>query len=219
MKTRQLILLLGLFLLNSCIVKSLFPFYTKDSISFEQKFIGKWHDEKNNYCEVFSFKVEYLKDKQVSSPEDLSSEDLEEYNKYKDGYYVELSDEDRKASFIAIPFKVRDQLFLDFSLFDVDMKTINPVASGHLVGMHTLAKIDFSEDNNSLELIWFTEEKLVQLLKEDRIKIKHERTGVNHTGYLLTASSDELERFLSKYIDSDIQDKWEGETIQYYFKR
>ncbi len=219
MKNRRFIFVMGVFLLNSCIVKSLFPFYTKDSISFEQKFIGKWHDEKNNYCEVFSFKEMYLKDKKVSSPEDLSEEDLEEYKMYKDGYYVELSDEERNASFVAMPFKIRDQLFLDFSLFDVDMNTINPVATGHLVGMHTLAKLEFSNDDNSVELLWFSEKKLVQLLEEDRIKIKHERTGVNQTGYLLTASSEELERFITKYIDSDIQDKWKGETIQYYFKR
>lgn len=219
MKARRLILVLGVFLLNSCIVKSLFPFYTKDSISYEEKFVGKWHDEKNNSCIVISFRDEYLKNNKVSSPEKLSPEKLEEFNRYKDGYYVELSDSGRMATFVAMPFKVRDELFLDFSLFDVDMKTINPVATGHFVGMHTLAKLEFSKDFNSVNLLWFSEEKLVQLLDEDRIKIKHERTGVDDTGYLLTASSDELERFISKYMDSDIQDKWEGETIQYYFKR
>ncbi|GGD45966.1 hypothetical protein [Muriicola marianensis] len=219
MKTRRLIFVLGVFLLNSCIVKSLFPFYTKDSISFESKFLGSWHDDRDNSCLVISFGDRYLIDKNVSSPENLSPENLEEYNKYKDGYYVELNDEGRIATFVAMPFKVREQLFLDFSLLDVEMKTINPVATGHFVGMHTLAKLEFSNDYNSANLLWFSEEKLVQLLEEDRIKIKHERTGVDNTGYLLTASSDELERFISKYMDSDVEDKWEGESIQYYFKR
>ena len=32
-------------MLSSCIVKSLYPFYTKDTISFEKKFLGIWKDK------------------------------------------------------------------------------------------------------------------------------------------------------------------------------
>jgi hypothetical protein len=218
MKNRPFILLLGLLLLNSCIVKSLFPFYTDNSISFEQRFIGIWYDDKDNKCEVFSFRDLYLKDRKKTSPDQLTAEDLKEFNKYKNGYYVELSEGDKMATFVAIPFKVQDQIFLDFSLFDVDMASINTLASSHLVGMHTLVKMEFNKDFSAVNLKWFGEKKLNQLLEEDRIKIKHEKVGVNDSDYILTATSEELQKFISKYMDSDEVDKWATE-IEYNFKQ
>ena len=217
MKTRQIILLAGLFFLNSCIVKSLFPFYTQDSISFEQRFIGTWQDDKNNRCVVFSFKDKYLEDRMVQLPSELSEEDLKEYDRYKDGYFVELSEDHKNATFVAIPFRIKGQIFLDFTLFDVDMSNLNSLASSHLVGMHTLVKMEFSEDFGMVNLKWFGEKKLTELLEEDRIRIKYERTGVNDSGYILTASTEELQKFITKYMDSNEKDKWATE-IEYNFK-
>ena len=51
-KPKLVFLLLALLLFNSCIVKSLFPFYTQDTIYFEKKFIGNWEEiEKGQFRE------------------------------------------------------------------------------------------------------------------------------------------------------------------------
>ncbi len=217
MKTKRIILILGLFLLNSCIVKSLFPFYTKSSISFEQRFIGIWNDDKLNRCEVFSFGEKYLEGLKVNSASELSKQEYDEYIKYKEGYFVEISEAEKKATFVAIPFKIKNEIFLDFQLFDIDLSAINSLGATHLVGMHSLVKMEFSEDFGMVNLKWFGEKKLKQLLDQDKIKIKHEKTGVNDSGFILTASSEELQKFIKKYMDSNDKDKWATEIEYNYY--
>lgn len=54
MKLRHLIFIVGVFLLNSCIVKSLNPFYTEDKIISDLRLEGKWQS-KGGFWEITSF--------------------------------------------------------------------------------------------------------------------------------------------------------------------
>ena len=97
MKTKSVILVsavlaLTLLLLNSCIVKSLHPFYTKDTTFFEKRFIGNWKDNKKNNWKIISLKEETLKDNAKDSSE-FSLEEGEEFEKYKDAYIFEYDKE------------------------------------------------------------------------------------------------------------------------------
>jgi len=208
MKARIIILSIALLLLNSCIVKSLFPFYTKNSISFEEKIIGIWNDGEKQQWEIVSFGAEYLKDKGVQNESELTKNDLEEYKRFKDGYVVLVTQDNKEATFFAMPFKINNQLFLDFSIFDVDIPILD-LAEYHLVGMHSLAKIYILPDN-SIRLKWLGEELFGELLELDKVKIKYEKTGVGDSGFLLTASSEELQKFIKKYMGSLDDTKWEG---------
>jgi hypothetical protein len=80
----------------------------------------------------------------------------------------------------------------------------------HLIGTHTLAKFDFLNENE-VAISWFSSKKLEQLLDEDKIKIKHEQVGFAETT-LLTASSEELRKFLKRYMDSKDNDKWKTDV-------
>ena len=73
-----------------------------------------------------------------------------------------------------------------------------------------MAKFDILNDNQ-IDINWFSSEKLEKLLKENRIKIKHEKVGFWDT-IVLTASSDELEKFIKKYMDSKDEDKWKTDV-------
>ncbi len=66
--------------------------------------------------------------------------------------------------------------------------------------------VDFLNDNK-VDINWFSSEKLMELLEQDKIKIKHERVGFGET-ILLTASSEELQEFIKKYLNSNDADKW-----------
>jgi len=216
MKTRFIFISLILILLNSCIVKSLHPFYTRNSIHFEKRFIGIWDDGQNNICEVFSFKEKFLEDRKIQLASELSEEDFIEYTRYENGYYVRLTEGDKEAIFSVIPFKIKDQLFLDFTPYEIDMDEINNLAQNHLMGMHTLVKMEFSDDHAMVNLKWFGEEKLIELINDDKIRIRYEKIGHNYNGYLLTASSEELQTFIKKYMNSNDENKWATE-IEYNF--
>lgn len=206
MKTKIITLLALVLLLNSCIVKSLHPFYTKNTISFEQRFIGNWEDNKKGKWEILSFKDELLKDSKVTKASELSKEDLAAYNQYKDGYIVNYTEKDKKSIFLAIPFIINNQLFIDFTPLDFDIEQLNDLASLHLLPTHSLVKFDIINDD-MISIKWFDQSKISELLESNKIKIKYEKVGIDDT-YLLTASSEELEKFIAKYMSSKDENKW-----------
>lgn len=218
MNNRIFYILLIMFLLTGCIVKSLHPFYTEDAVYFDDRFLGSWQDNKNTKCEVYSFANMFLKINHKGSINDLSVEQKEEYEKYQNAYYVIIRDGSKEATFSAVAFKIEEQIFLDLTPINIDLDNINELASNHLMGMHTLVKLDFSEDGKSVLLKYFSENKLIDLLNENRVKLRYEKIGHNEANYVLTASSKELQRFLKKYLASDEIDKWETQ-LQYNFKK
>ena len=211
-KPRLLILTLGFLVFNSCVVKSLFPFYTDSSIYFEKRFIGTWVDSENAKWEVLLFQNVILKENNKNKASELDEDQFRIYNKYKNSYVVYFEKDNTKSSFLAMPFKINDQLFLDFTpIEDKEIEeTKNDLYKIHLIGTHTLAKVDVI-NNNKVDINWFSSEKLEELFEQDKIKIKHEKVGFSET-ILLTASSEELEKFIKKYMDSKDEGKWKTDV-------
>ncbi len=230
MKPKIIILFFILLFFNSCIVKSLHPFYTQNNIYFEKRFLGVWEDEHHNKCEVISFEKAFFDDKMkeakklgsvfsiVDIKNNMNKSDTDILNKYKDAYYVKMTDNNKEATFIAMPFRLNDQIFLDFSLLEVNMDPINSLANYHLIGTHSLIKLEFAKDYSMINLKFFDEEKLNELIDQHKIHIKYEKFGFDESQYLLTASSEELQKFIKKYMNSNDEKKWSSE-IQYNFKK
>ena len=84
MKSR-IVVLLGLILFSSCIVKSIQPFYIKNSESFNEKLIGSWSDNKKGSWEVLSFEEEFKKEdsKEGNAKFKLTKEDIKLLNKMR----------------------------------------------------------------------------------------------------------------------------------------
>lgn len=133
MKTKNLLFALSLLIFSSCIVKSLHPFYTNKSIFFEKRLIGNWQDEKKGTWKVVSFKEEVIKDKKEKDTTKLSIKDLEEYEKYKDAFLFEYIKDSSEVQFFAMPFKIKEQLFLDFYPIDYEEGNLNKLVSYHLL--------------------------------------------------------------------------------------
>ena len=76
-----------------------------------------------------------------------------------------------KSSFLAMSFKINNQLFLDVTpIEDSEFDGLkNDLYKLHLIGTHTLAKFDLLNDNE-IDIKWFSSDKLEELLKENRIK-------------------------------------------------
>jgi hypothetical protein len=195
-------------LLSSCVVKSLHAFYTQNLLFFEQKFIGNWLDKDNGNWSVLPFQ-EVFKDVEG----DLDKDELKMYSKYNNiAYYINYEKDSTKSAFLAVPFKINNQLFLDFTTVDdgESLKGIHSLYKMHLIETHSLAKLDIDSKEN-VSIKWLDSEKLAALLKANKIKIKYEKVGLDED-IVLTASSEELVKFIEKYMASNDGDKWKTRT-------
>ena len=205
MKTRSLILLCLLAFFSSCIVKSIQPFYIAEATEYQKHLIGEWTDDKKATWTVVSFKDTFLEDNKDWTK--VSDEDKVAYQKYKDGYFIIRTKNDNESVFMAMPFKIDEQLFMDFIPFDYE-DISNDLVSQHLLRTHSVAKIDTLE-SNTLNITWLDESRLSDLFKKDKLKLKHEKVGIDES-FILTATSKELYAFLKKYMKADIENKWES---------
>lgn len=201
MQSKKILIILLLVLFNSCIIKSIHPFYISEAITFEKSFIGVWSDTKNGKWEIISLKSEFEKDKEPKSQEDLKI-----YNQYKNGYFIKYTENNKEASFIGITFKINKELFIDFNLFDYNSEKLNSLAKLSVIETHTVAKVDIQKNGN-VNLKWLDEDVITDLLEKEQLHLKHEKIGIQEN-LILTGSSDQLFKFLKKYSESDIKDKW-----------
>ncbi len=103
----------------------------------------------------------------------------------KEDAFFSNKKEEEKGAYIVIPFKIKGQIFLDFTPFEV--KFGSDFAKMHTVGVHTFAKLDKKGD--TVELRWLSELVLEELFEQKKIRISHEKIGLDKDEILLTASS------------------------------
>ncbi len=210
MKIRNVILIVSCLFLSSCLVKSLHPFYTQDSVQYTNDFIGNWKDDNKGTWSVISLKDKIIEE-EGKTLEEMPKSDQWFYMKHKSSYYVEYTKKGQQAFFLVVPFKINNQFFLDFTPLVMDSDSFYSLERNHLVATHSLVKFDVLEDK-SISMKWLDEEKLSKLFKENKIKIKYEKVGVEEDGILLTATSEELQKFIKKYMASNDGKKWETNT-------
>ena len=208
MKTRGTLLMLAVLIFSSCIVKSLQPFYTKDSLSFNEKLLGNWIDNKNGEWTIESIRDKFEEDRDKT--EIRSKEDLIAFENYKEGYYITYIRKEKGAGFIAMPFKIKDHYFIDFIPFEIEDDEINSLAAEHLLKTHSVSKLDITSDKE-LALSWLSEKRIKRLFEEQKIRLKHEKIGIQED-LLLTATSDELYNFLTKYTEANLFNKTEDKN-------
>jgi hypothetical protein len=209
--TKHFSLVIVLLMLQSCIVKSIQPFYINEAVSFEPALLGKFNDNKNGSWEILSFKEAFEKDS--PDPKKHSQDDIDALKKYKQTYVINQTKNEKEATFLVVPFKVENHIFLDFTPIAYDDSDSNPLALQHLLKTHSVAKLNKQKDG-TLELQWLDEKPIESLLKNEQLKLKHERVGVDET-LVLTATSQELYQFLVKFVKSDLENKWnDSETYK-----
>lgn len=207
MKIRHFFLATLFLIFSSCVVKSLHPFYTKKTISFDKNLLGEWNDSKKGTWKIVSFKDEMTKENPLS---EMKNDDLKIYAEYQHSFYIQRTHENRKVLFIATPFKINNQTFLDFFPLD-HQEDVDDLLQSHSIYSHSLVKYDVQK-NGEIEIKWLDENKIEALFKEKKIKIKHETLGLLNDKYLLTAKSEELQKFIEKYMSSKDEEKWETST-------
>lgn len=174
--------------LGGCLVKSLHPFYKESDVEFRQALLGTWTDSEGNTWEFT----------QATEPTSFMGEP-----KLKDAYRVILTDSDsieQDSYFVVTLFQLKSLYFLNFE----PMREENigdSFGAMHFVPGHSVARIHFFGDRNVL-FHWYDEDWLNTLFEENRVKISHEiiqPAGYSEKSYILTASTDELQKFLIKF--------------------
>ncbi len=117
-----------------------------------------------------------------------------QFRKEWDHYYLQMNDDGKEAFFFVHLVQLGEYFYLDFFPDKVDALEINEFLLWHLLPVHLFTRVEIREDR--IELYFFDPEWLEELLDERKIRIKHEKVTGN---YLITASTEELQKFVSKY--------------------
>lgn len=180
MKTRSILLVVCLAVLTQgCLVRSLHPFFKTSDVVFREELLASWTDD-----EGASWRME----RKAGT------------NAYELHW---LNHGDRNVAFTAHLFNLDGQLYLDCFPQETDEKEPTmELFNDHLMPIHTIARVELSNNNNYLVIKWFNEEWLHKMLKENRIMISNEvvtEAGEDEGIYVLTASTSELQKFIMKY--------------------
>lgn len=116
----------------------------------------------------------------------LTYEGEEKKDTYKNTLIVNLTEIDGSTYMDFYPYGLKDQ----------DQR--NRFASNFIYG-HTFVKAKIEKDK--IALYSFNREYVTQLIKEKRIRIKHE--NINDEEIILTASTQELRAFITQFGDDD----------------
>ncbi|SRR6056297_1708283 len=185
MKTKMLLFSLIAFILlliQSCI-PSLHPLYTSDDLVFDTRLIGEWMDSDSI---VWKFEKFEPSNSIFPSKADRSRDDF---------YKLTVMDE-KPAVFHVHLLRLEQHHYLDFYIKNYEVN--NDMADLHLFPVHTFARIKI--ENNQVQMEQFNIEFIENLIKEKKVKIKHE---VSYDNLILTAGTEELQKFVTKYADHE----------------
>lgn len=171
-------------ILQGCI-PSLYPIYTADKLVEIKALTGTWA---------------------VSNDNKAAGKQTETWQFKKAGgksyHLVHRDEQGYQAAFEVHVIKLGNHFFMDF--FPMNLKEagieivdqMNSMQSYHLLPVHTFAKLEVNEGALSVKM--FDPDFLKDLLERQQIRIKHEEP---ETGYILTASPEELQKFAQKYAE------------------
>ncbi|WP_370479041.1 hypothetical protein [Tamlana flava] len=215
MKTRSILLsIIVVFTVSSCIIRSLYPFYTKDTIYFEERFLGTWEgfDGKPNKWIVVSVEDVYHVQNALDMRNCKGPLCRERITTEIEAYFLIIKVKDEIAIYLMTPFKIKNDLFLD--VFPINNYCSDGSGNGcemkedfksFNIKTHSLLKLDVL-NNDTVKMHLFDKFELRKLIENNKIKIKYHKIeqsdGTKDNLYLLTASSVELQRFIEKFIRS-----------------
>ena len=112
-------------------------------------------------------------------------------------YSIQMVEGSDTTNLIGRLGKLGNQYFLDVTI-DPDDAKVNDLLGIYIFPVHVFFKVSFENDQLNMNAFAFSSDWLEKLIKERRIRINHE---VENKEILLTASTDELQEFVLKYID------------------
>ncbi len=185
-RSKLTILILALTAMSSCLVSSLHPFYKQKDKKFDTTMVGYWMD--GDSC-IWTIQPN-MKFNGFMQPEVHDSS-------YTITYYEDVN---TKSILTTTLFQLNGVDYVDFTPDPNEDHSTSDMTAFHHVPVHTLARVQYCKD--SILLYWYGDIWLSELFEENRIRIKHETLeGFEYDRQLLTASTDELQKFIKKYAN------------------
>lgn len=192
-KTIALTSLLLILVMQGCVVKSIHPFFKESDVVLRNELVGSWLDNDSNRWNIHV------------NPFKPNSYEL---------HYIKGS---RDVAFAGNLFTLDGHLYLD--LYPVSDNTEDmPYFDVHLVPTHSVAMVE-KLTTSDVHIRWFNEEWLQSLFAQNKIRISHEmivdanqKPGEDDGMYLLTATTDELQKFIVKYRDEAMTKFGDGDV-------
>lgn len=209
---KSVFLIVGLSIMMSSCVYSLFPIYTDDTLVFKKELIGSWQSGETTITflpssmvneisvsfepdDYMIYKGDTIRDKQRM--EDAITSELQGIlNKNQKGYKMTISEGEKSFSYLVHLVEINDEIFMDLypwteGLFEKDVPT--PLASNALL-VHTFYKMEV--DREHFKMIDFNLPMLRNMFKKNMIRLRHE---LLEDEVLITAQPKEIQKFIEKY--------------------
>ncbi len=175
-------------------VYSFYPLYTEKDLFANDILTGEWFEDDDQEVKFSDGDAEWtFKHPRIGKKEDGkvdSTAYILNIKSIEQGKEIE-------SEFRVYIVELDGHYFLDFYLEDFGGDEIT-LATFHIVPVHTFAKITIA--NDKLIINWFDQDWLEELIKENKIRIHHEN---NDDYILLTAKPIELQKFVTKYLNSE----------------
>jgi len=186
-RTKLMVIILSLATMSGCLVSSLHPFYKEKDKIYEEKLEGNWIDEDSSIWTI--------------EPNILSAGFMSGKENHDSSYVITYFEEESASSILkGTLFKLNDVAYVDFIPDPNEEHCMSDMTTWHHVPVHTLARVQYCRD--SIMLWWYGDEWLNELFEQNRIRIKHEEVeAFEYDRHLLTADTDELQKFIKKYIN------------------
>lgn len=111
---------------------------------------------------------------------------------YKNLYQITIRSVTDTIEYAGGFIQLGEETYLDMYL--PNFETQKPFAKNHLYPVHSIWKVEL--DENTLLIFPFNSKWMRDLIENNQVRIKHEKT---EQGLLITASTDELQQFVKKY--------------------
>ena len=186
-RSKLIILILALTAMSSCLVSSLHPFFKPKDKIYDPVMNGYWMDGDSSIWTI----QPNMRFSGFMQPEVHDSS-------YTITYYEE--EENTKSILTTTLFQLNGVDYVDFTPDPNEDHSTSDMTAFHHVPVHTLARVQYCRD--SILLYWYGDIWLSELFEQNRIRIKHETVeGFEYDRQLLTASTDELQKFIKKYAN------------------
>ena len=182
-KTRFVVVISLVFLISGCI-PSLHPLYFDEDRITLDVIEGHWKSDSDDHWEFVKVK-------------DEPSYILNYTEKQQKGEQLKQS---LFANFDANMVELGGHYFMDLYPRENDyMKHMNDFMAVHFLSAHTFLKLEIKD--NQLLIYQMSPEWLERLFDEHKIRISHER--LDEDNIVLTASTKELQKFITKYAEDE----------------
>jgi hypothetical protein len=213
MKKIFIALFISLVVMQSC-VTSLQPLATYDTATVDDRLVGTWNSDGQDYqvqkffdSDLFK-KIKKEMDKyKGNADKELSIKEMEAFAPilFFKSYVVTYTKDKIDYLMFGSLVKLNGQLFINFAPVDIhtdknNERAIESIQTDRLA-THTIARVQFT-NSNTVKLDFIDGGFLYDQVKAGRMKIKNERDDLYDT-FLITASTDELQQFIQKYGNDD----------------